>query len=124
MPPGGHADGIYFDLPDYGPTRRVEVVLVNEDGSSASNKVVAYTGEYPAAGWTEKLTDSSGRATFDVWQSVAYELHISEFPSGDSPHIPAGSAPVSRRLASPLAAVSGTLNAHRSNSEDLFALRV
>jgi len=86
VPPDGNTGNIYFELPDYGPTRRVEVVLVNEDGSPASNKVVAHTGTYPGdryrtAGWAQKLTDSLGRATFDVWQSLEYDLHV--FESGN-----------------------------------------
>jgi hypothetical protein len=103
VPSGGHVGNVYFELPDYGPTRRVEVELINEDGSPARNKVVAHTGTYPGerfrtAGWTQKLTDSSGRVTFDVWQSLEYDLNISETVSGDSPHIPAGFEPVSRRF--------------------------
>lgn len=103
VPPDGNVGNLYFELPDYGPTRRVEVVLVNEDGSPASNVVVAHTGTYPGdqyrtAGWTQKLTDSLGRASFDVWQSLDYDLRISESPSGDKTHIPAGSEPVSRKF--------------------------
>src|SRR5262249_31349543 len=79
--PGGHVDNIYFELPNYGPTRRVEVELINEDASPATNIVVAHTGRYPGerfrtAGWTQKLTDASGRVTFDVWQSLEYDLQI------------------------------------------------
>jgi hypothetical protein len=99
VPPDSQVGNIYFELPDYGPTRRVEVLLVNEDGSPATNKVVAYTGRYPqTSGWTQKLTDSRGRATFDVWQSLDYDLHIFESGSGDNTNIPAGSESVSRRL--------------------------
>jgi hypothetical protein len=100
--PDSQVGNIYFELPYYGPTRHVEVILVNEDGSPASSKIVAHTGRYPgevrSAGWTQKLTDTHGRATLDVWQSLEYDLHIYESLSGDSTNIPAGSEPVSRRF--------------------------
>lgn len=103
VPPDGKVGSIRFEFPDYGPTRRVDVVLFNEDGSPASNKVVAHTGRYPGegsrtAGWTQKLTDSRGHVTFDVWQSLEYDLQFSERVSGDGTKIAAGSKPVSRRF--------------------------
>lgn len=93
---------VELKMPDHGPTRRLEVILVNEDGSPASNWVVAHTGRYPGelyrtAGWTQRLTDAHGRAIFDIWQSLDYDLHITS-GSGDNPHVRAGSEPLMRRF--------------------------
>lgn len=102
--PGGQSEIGDFHLPEYGGLRRVEVVLVNEDGSPAPNQVVAHTGRYPGdsyrtAGWTQKLTDAQGRAVFEVWQSLDYRLHLSSGSfSGDAVDVSAGNGPVSRRF--------------------------
>lgn len=103
VPPGHEVDHLDFRIPDNGPVRRVDVALVRADGSPAANIVVAHTGRYPGeryrtAGWTQKLTDAQGRATFDLWQSLDYDLHIDGVVSGDTLRISAGSAPVTRRF--------------------------
>jgi len=114
---GGALRDIEFRLPEYRGTRRVEVELVREvDRSPVSGEVVAYTGRLPSTkgrefritGWTQKLTDSRGRATFEVWEFLDYDLHIHGVaavagPGDDEerrlrPEIPAGMGPVSRRF--------------------------
>lgn len=100
---GGGVGGVDFRLPDYGRTRRVEVVLTHQDGRPASNQVVAHTGKRPGdphrtAGWAQKLTDAQGQATFELWQALDYQLHVASKTSGDSTHISAGSSPVSLRF--------------------------
>jgi hypothetical protein len=97
---------IHFQVPNYGPTRRLEFILRETDGKPAANQVVAFRGVSPDGNFaesarTQKLTDADGRVTFKIWPFLDYRL---EFPFPRNPEdrkIPAGTAPVSRTIVLP-----------------------
>jgi hypothetical protein len=97
VPDGGSVQNIHFELPDPGPARRLEVVLVHADGSPAPNRHISYTATRTGQ-LREQRTDRMGRAAFEVWQTLDYQLHVQDGANSQHLPIPAGSEPVKKRI--------------------------
>jgi hypothetical protein len=106
---GRSFDKVFFQLPDFGKKRRVEIQVVSEDGVPVAGAIVQDSGldpsnEKAANVGAQRVTDIGGRVVFDVWpicdyRLVAYLYLPKKWHSSDVLDVPSGSSSFSAPMA-------------------------